>query len=91
MKRTITLIIAGSTLIASLAYAGSYTVTTSPDQDAALARATQAKRGSFMGKDQAQLVQLMFDRAVKQYEMFLLRTGKLAATQAPLAIMPEPK
>lgn len=86
MTKRIALAITSLLFASSLAFAGNFTVATTPEQDAAVQQATRAKRGSFAGKTDAQLVQLMFDRGVKGYQMFLLRTGKIAASEAPVAL-----
>ena len=75
MKRTVTLSIAGITLISSIAFAGNYAVVTSPEQDVAIQQAMKAKRGAFAGQDDKHLVQLMFDRGIKGYQLFLNRKG----------------
>ena len=83
MIRTISLAIAGISFISSIASAGSFTVVTTPDQETAIQQAMHAKRGMFAGQNEQQLVQLMLNRGIKSYQMFLNRLGRKTPPVVP--------
>ncbi len=82
MKRTIGFTLMNLIIASSIAFAGTYTVVTTPDQDVAIQQAMKAKRGAFLGQDEKHLVQLMLDRGVKGYRMYVTPVGR-GASHAP--------